>query len=192
MEQHPFIQLPTHDVKHILLGSFPCLKNGQYGDWFYLGSGRSNFWRLMEAVYETPIPTKADKEALMQSHSIWITDVAKSIERTKEDHGCLDNNLRIVEYNLEMLQTVLNEYDVQSILCTSAWVTDLFNKKMLPKMTLTKPAPAVIKLPSPSPMADQAIRANAEYKELVAENPKFTPWDYRLKKFRAALPMDKV
>lgn len=188
-EQHPFIELPDYPVRHILLGSFPCLKNGQYGDWFYLGSGRSNFWRLIEAVYAQPLPTKADKANLMRQRGIWITDIARVIERKKEDHGCLDNNLRIVDYNNDMLQTVLNEHSIHSILCTSSWVAEVFTKKIAPKLQLNQSLPEVIKLPSPSPMADQAIRANAEYKELVAADPQFSPWDYRLKKFKAALPL---
>jgi uncharacterized protein YqcC (DUF446 family) len=188
MEQHPFIELPDYQVSHILLGSFSCLKNGQYGEWFYLGSGKSNFWRLMENVYEQPVPTKADKVALVRKQGIWITDIAKTIERKKEDHGCLDANLRILEYNTEMIQQVLNEHPVKSILCTSAWVAELFVKKMQPLLAKGTPIPEVIKLPSPSPMADQAIRANADYKAVLAQNPDFTPWAFRLEKFKASLP----
>jgi hypothetical protein len=125
----------------------------------------------------------------MREKQIWITDVAKSIERTKEDHGCLDNNLRILEYNTEMLQTVLSEHEVESILCTSVFVADVFNKKIAPKLALTRAVPPVIKLPSPSPMADQAIRANAEYKELLAERGTFSTFDFRLHKFRSHMPI---
>lgn len=188
MEHHPFLELPTYGVNCILLGSFSCLKNGSYGEWFYLGSGKSNFWSLIEAVYEQKLPTKADKVELMRSHGVWITDVAKVIERKKENHGCLDANLKIIEYNTEMLQQVLSEQPVTSILCTSAWVAELFVKKVQPLLKLDKPVPPVVKLPSPSPMADQAIRANEEYKRLVGEGAIAKPWDFRLVKFREALP----
>jgi hypothetical protein len=188
IEEHPFIALPENFlVKKIILGSFSCLKNGQYGDWFYLGSGKSNFWTLIDAVFETKTTTRVEKETLMQQNNIWITDVAKSIQRTKEQHGCLDTNLKIVEFNTEMLEKVLNEQDVTVILCTSVWVADLFNKKIAPKLTLSKPLPSVIKLPSPSPMADQSIRANAEFKEMQVQNSALSTWDYRLVKFKEQL-----
>lgn len=187
-EKHPFIELPDYEVKHILLGSFSCLKNGSYGEWFYLGSGRSNFWRLIEQVYDTKLPTTADKKQLMRDKKIWITDVAAEIYRTKEEHGCLDNNLKIVKYNTEMIQEVLDKNQVTNVLCTSAWVTDLYLKKVVPQLKATANMPEAVKLPSPSPMADQAIRANAEFKELAANNIDFTPLSYRLLKFRAAFP----
>ncbi len=188
IEEHPFIALPENfAVKKIMLGSFSCLKNGQYGDWFYLGSGKSNFWTLIDAVFDTKTNTRAEKETLMQQNNIWITDVAKSIQRTKEQHGCLDTNLKIVDFNTEMLETVLNTHDVEVVLCTSVWVADLFTKKIVPKLTLSKPLPEVIKLPSPSPMADQSIRSNAEFKDMQALNPTLKTWDYRLVKFKEQL-----
>jgi hypothetical protein len=181
----PFIELPNYPVKKIILGSFSCLKNGSYGEWFYLGSGKSNFWHLMEKTFEINMLTIADKKNLMKENQIWITDVATEIIRKKENHGCLDTNLKIITYNINFIQEVLNQNPIEKVLCTSAWVAELWTKKLLPQLTCEQNID-LIKLPSPSPMANQAIRANTEYKNLVAEDSNFNPFQFRLKKYKEA------
>jgi len=183
IENHPFIELPNYKVNQIILGSFSCLKNGSYGEWFYLGSGKSNFWNLIEKTFDKSLPTTKDKKDLMKEKKIWITDAATQIIRKKENHGCLDSNLKIVEYNIDFIQKVLDTNTIEKVLCTSAWVAELWEKKITPKLTFSQKI-GLIRLPSPSPMADQAIRGNNDYKKLVEQDATFNPFKFRLKKFK--------
>lgn len=183
IENHPFIELPDYKADTIILGSFACLKNDSYGEWFYLASGKSNFWRLIEKTFDKTLPTTQDKKDLMKEKQIWITDVATQAIRKKENHSCLDTNLKILEYNIDFIQEVLNTNTIEKVLCTSVWVAELWEKKITLKLTFSQKID-LIRLPSPSPMADRAIRRNDEYKKLVEQDATFNPFQFRLKKFK--------
>lgn len=183
IENHPFIEIPNYKADTIILGSFPCLKNGGYGNWFYLASGKSHFWNLIEKTFDKTLPTIQDKKDLMKEKQIWITDVATQVIRKKEKHGCLDSNLKIVAYNIDLIQQVLDTNPIKKILCTSSWVTTLWEKKITPKLAFTQEV-KLIRLPSPSPMADYAIRNSEEYKKMLEQDTTFNSFKFRLKKFK--------
>ena len=75
-EIHPFEAFVPVNANYLLLGSFPC-KNveGDYGQWFYCGSGRNLFWSLLEEVYQTSLSTLEEKKQLLTQLGIAITDI---------------------------------------------------------------------------------------------------------------------
>ncbi|MCU0439817.1 MAG: hypothetical protein MUC49_18155 [Raineya sp.] len=186
IENHPFIKLPDYKVDKIILGSFACLKKGSYGEWFYLASGKSHFWRLIEKTFEKVLPTTQEKKDLMKEKQIWLTDVATQAIRKKENHGCLDTNLKIIKYNINFIQKVFDSNHIEKVLCTSVWVAELWEKKITPKLSLSQDL-ELIRLPSPSPMADRAIRNNDEYKKLLETDKNFNTFQFRLQKFKEGL-----
>ena len=88
--------LPENAEK-LLIGSFPCFNSEDYGDWFYSGSGKSDFGNLMSAVFGTLNLTKENKWEISEKNDIAITDIASKVERTK--NNCSDANLKIAEVN---------------------------------------------------------------------------------------------
>ena len=176
-EQHPFkLYLPLKATK-LILGSFPCFSGGNYGDWFYSGSGRNQLWPILSEIYNMPAETRGEKEALCSKHQIAITDIAQTIER-KKPKNCADSNLKIVDFNVEAIQKALDA-GITEVLCTSKFVSNHF-ERTFPKHKVT-----VLALPSPSPSGNRAIGRLAEYKEKKAKGLVTNAYDYKFNIYKS-------
>lgn len=190
IEKHPFQAFVPKDAKYLLLGSFPCNRNLRaddapaYGEWFYCGSGKSAFWGIMEMVYACNLPTgdRTSKEELLSKYGIAITDIALEIERKKPD--CLDNNLKILAYQTEAIQEILENNPIEKIFFTSRFVEKAYIKHIQPKGSKA----ALIYLISPSPAADMGLRTSAEFKDFIAQNPDKKLLDFRVAYYSERLP----
>lgn len=177
-EKHPFgVYIPSKP-RILILGSFPCLHNGSYGDWFYSGSGKSDFWDLLTETFNLPSKTKEQKEFICDKHNIAITDIASKIRRKKGN--CSDSNLEIIEINhTGIIECV--DAGIETILCTSKFVFNLYNKH------IDKNQVPVKAIPAPSRAANLYIASTDEYKVLVARNQIASMHEFKLLKYKQAL-----
>jgi len=157
IEIHPFEAFIPKDAKYLLLGSFPC-KNieGNYGQWFYCGSGKNLLWTLLEKVYQKPLKNKIEKQLLFESLGIAITDVFAEIERKKD--SCLDVDIIPKKYKDAEIAKILAENNIEKIFCTSRFVEHIFNTRF--------PNHQATYIPSPSPRNAKMTREGKiiEYK----------------------------
>jgi hypoxanthine-DNA glycosylase len=144
IEIHPHKTFIPQHLKCLILGSFPGKdQTGSFVDetkWFY-GTPRNQFWKIMELVYEMELKTKRQKQELFEKAGIGITDIIRSCIRTKGTN--LDENLEIVDYNIEAIEAVLQQWRPK-VLFTSRFVEKLF-RKFFPDYE------EIDLLPSPSP-----------------------------------------
>src|SRR3954463_10787758 len=119
VEKNPFRYfLPKHPLS-LIVGSFPCYNGKDYGDWFYSGSGKNHFWKLMSDTFGMPANDRAEKKALCEKFGIALTDIAYKIERKK--NNCSDANLSILEFNKKGIDICLHA-GVQKVFFTSRFV----------------------------------------------------------------------
>lgn len=144
IEKHPFVAFLPANLRCLILGSFPGKEQTRGGldenAWFY-GAPLNQFWRIMARAYGRDLPTKKAKQQLLEEAGIGITDIFRSVTRTKGNN--LDENLQVEEYNWKTIEDILDAYKPR-VLCTSRFVEKEFKK--------TFPAYAAVDvLPSPSP-----------------------------------------
>src|SRR5688572_12727503 len=96
-ETNPFRYfIPEHAAK-LIIGSFPCYNGKDYGDWFYSGSGRNHFWKLLSDITGMPAADRREKILLCEQNGIALTDIGYKVRRKK--NNCSDANLEIIELN---------------------------------------------------------------------------------------------
>lgn len=178
IEQHPFVFFLPRIVRRLIIGSFPCFNGHDYGDWFYSGSGRNEFWRLLADVFTMPANSLREKKALCEIHGIALTDIAYRIKRKK--NNCADSNLHIVEFNRIGMDACLAAQP-EAIFFTSKFVERHF-LKIYPDVVSDLHV-----LISPSPAANRHLASLTEYKQLRAEQIIQSPYEYRQLKYRQAL-----
>lgn len=144
VERHPFPAFIPERLQALILGSFPGKEQTRGGldqdAWFY-GAPLNQFWRIMALAYGRELKTKEAKQTLFNEAGIGITDIFQSAIRISGSN--LDENLRIEEYNWDVIEKILKQHRPQ-VFCTSRLVEKEFKRKF--------PAyPAVEVLPSPSP-----------------------------------------
>lgn len=178
IETNPFRYFLPPVAEKLIIGSFPCFNGTDYGDWFYSGSGRNYFWKLLSDILEMPAETRAQKKKLCETRNIALTDIGYKIERKK--NNCSDANLRIVEFNKKGIDACLKA-GVSAIFFTSRFVEKQF-KKNYPDVDL----PSYVLL-SPSPAANKHIGGMQEFKQLIKDKSIRSPYEYRLLKYREHL-----
>lgn len=176
-ETHPFKYYLPPDADKLIIGSFPCFNGTDYGDWFYSGSGKSDFWRLISEVFGLPANTRQEKEQLCMQNGIAITDIAYKVTRKKGN--CSDSNLEIIEANTTYMAKCLDT-GIQKIFFTSKFVENFFLKNFLHTLI---PSTVLI---SPSPAANRYIGGLEEYKKLKEAGKITTPYTFRLMKYKEA------
>ncbi len=144
IEIHPFLSYVPKNARYLLLGSFP---GREPGDWFY-GTKRSQFWNILESVYDRNLDTKASKEKLFIELKMAISDVIYSAERKNGNN--LDNNLINITYNTKIVSEILAKNKIQKIYFSSRFVENIFRKKFK-DLIETNTNIQLITLPSPSP-----------------------------------------
>lgn len=153
-EVHPFGIYVPDNARYMLLGSFPGRQAFQSSpsydpsyDWFYR-SRRSQFWSMLEAVYDTPLGTKQEQERLMRELRVALGDVILSCRRANNTNA--DTALKDITYNTEGISAVLAQSDVTTIYFTSSFVARVF-KTHFTNVINAYPQIRYVTLPSPSP-----------------------------------------
>ncbi|MDN5201192.1 hypothetical protein QQ008_07460 [Fulvivirgaceae bacterium BMA10] len=178
IEEHPFKYFLPENPNKLIIGSFPCFNGIDYGDWFYSGSGKNDFWELLSKVFQLPAKTRNHKEELCRKNRIGITDIALKIKRKKGN--CSDSNLEIIEYNLDNIKLCLSK-GIDTIFFTSKFVDKHFSSQF------TNLGIPTIVLLSPSPAANTYIATLHEYKKLLNSKLISGTFEYRLLKYKEAL-----
>jgi 8-oxo-dGTP diphosphatase len=142
-EKHPFGSFVPKNSKYLILGSFPA-KNT---DWYY-GSGRNQFWKMLEKVYGIELNSKEKKKAFLKKQRITITDIILKCDRTKNSNS--DSNLKIISLNFSLIKSIFKNNEIDKVFFTSRFVEKLFRRHF--KDLIAKyPKIELITLPSPSP-----------------------------------------
>src|SRR5438552_14377458 len=97
IETNPFLYFLPRKPEKLIIGSFPCFNGKDYGNWFYSGSGKNHFWRLLSELLNMPAESREEKQKLCTTNHIALTDIAFKIRRKKGN--CSDSNLKIIEFN---------------------------------------------------------------------------------------------
>ena len=177
-ETHPFNYYAPTNANKLIIGSFPCFNGTDYGQWFYCGSGKNEFWQLLSEIFKSPVETKEQKMKLCDINHIAITDIAYKVDRTQ--NSCKDSALKIIEFNTEGISTCLSP-DIKRLLFTSKFVEKHFHN-LYPHNRI--PSSVLI---SPSPSANIHIASLHEYKEMVSKGLLKSTYEYRILKYRHAL-----
>lgn len=178
IEIHPFQPYSSKGATTLIVGSFPCFNGMNYGDWFYSSSGKNDFWSLLSEVFNSTADSLEQKQHLCSKNGISITDIAYKVERTKGN--CSDSNLRIVEYNMEGLQTCLTG-SIKKILCTGKFVEKHF-KKLFPDINILTQT-----LLSPSPAVNRYIAGLPDFKTQVIKKEISSIYNYKLENYKTLL-----
>jgi hypoxanthine-DNA glycosylase len=178
IETHPFEPWYFDGATTLILGSFPCYNGISYGDWFYCGSGKSEFWKLLSDTFGLPVESLEQKRELCLQHGLALSDVAYRIVRTK--NNCSDANLKIIEHNKEGILKCLTP-GITKVLFTSKFVEREF-RKIFPDLII----PTEVLL-SPSPAANTYIASLVDYKTMIINKQMKTVYEYRLADYRKKL-----
>lgn len=146
IETHPFGNFVPSDTKYLFLGSFTGKQIEGY-DWFY-SNKRSQFWSILEAVYNVKLPTKQEKQELFTKLGMAITDIILSCERKSNSN--LDMNLINIVYNTQAITDIIRENNIKAIYFSSRFTENLF-KKQFRSLIQQYPKVDLVTLPSPSP-----------------------------------------
>jgi len=178
IETNPFPYFLPPEADKLIIGSFPCYNGKDYGNWFYSGSGKNHFWKLLSDIFLMPAETRAQKTTLCKKHKIALTDIGYKIERLK--NNCSDANLKIIEFNKPSIDACLAK-GIKKIFFTSRFVEKHFLKHY-PELNI----PSYV-LVSPSPTANKHIGGLNLYKKLVAKKEIAGTYEYRLLKYKEFL-----
>ncbi len=160
-ESHPFVRFPDKDnnASKLILGSFPPNKFTDYTerktrcdiDFFY-GSKDNSFWELFISATGLKFRWPDDFEELKDWFAVnrWvISDIVRITTRKKD--SAIDSDLCPVEWNTHIINDILQNNPIQSILFTSNWVKKNFDNNVKPylaaindhrEFTLISPSPA--------------------------------------------------
>jgi hypoxanthine-DNA glycosylase len=141
-EVHSIKPFVPKDARYLLLGSFPGNVSSLKDDWYY-GTQRNQFWKILSSVYGVILESKHDKIDLFKKLKLAITDVIYSCEREKGTN--LDNNLKNIVYNTEVINKILTDNKIEKIIFSSRFAETKF-KKLYKEITME-----TVTLPSPSP-----------------------------------------
>jgi G:T/U-mismatch repair DNA glycosylase len=132
IETHPFGVFAPPKTRSIILGSFagrqavPGTSFTDDGyDWYY-GTRRNQFWPILEEVYGIALRNKADKQALFTRLEMAIADIVLQCERTEGNNQ--DRNLRIIAYNIQAIEDVIERHPIERIFFTSLFVLKEYRK----------------------------------------------------------------
>lgn len=166
LETHPFGDFLPRKMKYLVLGSF-CSKPARPDivyDWYY-ANGRNHFWKILEQVYDTSLPDKAAKRALMEKLGVGIADIIYQCERSQGNSS--DLNLTNIVFNPE-LRNIVSQLKPNKIFFTSRFVEKLYRKEFR-DLVHEFPEIELVTLPSPSPRYAQLSLAQkaARYKKVL-------------------------
>ena len=96
---HPIAPVYDSESRILILGSFPSVKSREIG--FYYGHPQNRFWRVLSAVFDSPIPIfENEKRDFLLSHKVALWDVIASCEI----EGSADSSIRnVLPNNLSLI-----------------------------------------------------------------------------------------
>ncbi len=139
MIQHPIPPVWDAQSDTLILGSFPSVRSRACG--FFYGHPQNRFWRVLAAVYGTPVPASTEEKiAFLHARHLALWDVIASCEIT----GSADSTIRAVVPN--DLAPILTAAPIRRIIINGKTADALYRRYLLP--TIGREA---ICLPSTSP-----------------------------------------
>ena len=141
---HTFEPVFDENSKILILGTFPSVKSRE--NHFYYGHPQNRFWKVMEAVTDSPLPQSVEeKKAFLLQNRIAVWDVIASCEIK----GSSDSSIKHVVPN--DLNRILSVSHIEQIYTNGNAAFQLYEKYCKSQTHMD-----AIKLPSTSP-------ANAVY-----------------------------
>ena len=164
METHPWRRYPliNGSIEKLIVGSFPPNKFTIYPDRlipgedinFFYGSSANSFWEIFLNHFELDLDIYGSEESLnefkdyLRNQNWGVTDIALIIERRKD--SALDNDLNVLSYNNDIIVEIFQNNPIRSVLFTSNWVKERFDKKIRRLLNIN-PDTRFYTLISPSP-----------------------------------------
>ena len=212
METHPYKPFVPGGAEKLILGSIPPwrftiddnpdankFKKLQHGDIdFAYGSRNNRFWMILSEVFDAEsLDTPGKIKCLLRKNKIAISDVVHRCRRIPE-RSALDQNLKDIEFNNSIKETLINNPSISTILFTSGFAERIFYKcfSVKPekydkhKMFILPDDGRRIKtviLYSPSNMALRGIKLSKEFKMRNSQNRHCTANDFRTEQYRRLL-----
>ena len=138
-QSHPIPPVFDGSSRVLILGSFPSVKSREVC--FFYGHPQNRFWRVLSALYETPIPDSVDgKREFLLAHGVALWDVIASCEI----EGSADQSIRDVRPN--DVGRILSVSPIQGIFVNGKTAEKYYNTYL--RETLGRSA---VCLPSTSP-----------------------------------------
>ncbi len=123
MIHHTIPPIYDKNSKILILGSFPSVKSRE-AEFFY-GHPQNRFWRVIAAVFESPVPRTTDeKRELLLANGIAVWDVIGSCEI----EGSSDSSIRDVVPN--DLSEILAVADIKQVFVNGKTAEKYYNKYM--------------------------------------------------------------
>jgi hypoxanthine-DNA glycosylase len=186
-ELHPYGELIPKKARAMIIGSFPIgkfsdpkrrheIKSHEFD--FFFGGEKNLLWKLLGAVFNMPVDSRAQVKKLLTSKGLGVGDVIKSCKR--KSGGGSDTDLYDIEWNHQLID-VIRKNRIETLYFTSKKVETWFNQLFKDTDDLTK-----ILLISPSGQSIRSITRRDDFKKWERTHkgqPKvdFILHDYRLK-----------
>ena len=138
------------DARILILGSFPGVMSLEKQQ--YYGHGRNQFWTILAALLDEPLPEDYDgRLAMLLAHRIALWDVLNSCQR----QGSLDTRIRNPQPN--DLEGFLDQYqDIRHVFLNGATAEKLF-ERFFGHLTISR-----TRLPSTSPAHTMSLAAKKD------------------------------
>ena len=136
---HEFPPVYDENSNILILGSFPSVKSREVQ--FYYGHPRNRFWKVLAAVFESPLPESVEeKKAFLKENGIALWDVIEQCDIIGSSDSSIKN---VIPTDLNV---IVNSAPVEQIYCNGSTSYKLFNKYQA-KST----GRLAVRLPSTSP-----------------------------------------
>lgn len=180
IETHPFEPFIPQGASSLIVGSFPGIEQvanrSNPEEWFYSASDNL-FWPILSEVFSTELKNRAQKENLLNSKGIAITDIFTKVRR--KENSNLDKYLFDFEYNKQIV-SIIEGAKIKKLFFTSRFVEKHFLREF-PHFKFG------ICLPSPSPAANIPISKSNDYKIYKELNPNGNTQSYRVYRYKQLL-----
>ena len=159
---HPLEPIFDARSRALILGTMPSPKSREAR--FYYAHPQNRFWRVMAAVFDSPLPvTNDERRDFILAHRLALWDVLRSCEIAGASDASIKNPVA------NDLSVVLDRAPIRAIFCTGTRAAALYRRLAEP---VTK-VPAVA-LPSTSPANcavsfDRLVAAYAPVKTAVTD-----------------------
>ena len=136
---HEFPPVYDENSRILILGSFPSVKSREMQ--FYYGHPQNRFWKVLAAVFESPLPETVDeKKAFLKENRIALWDATEQCDIIGSSDASIKN---VIPTDLNI---ILKASPIEQIYCNGATSYKLFNKYQA-KST----GKSAVRLPSTSP-----------------------------------------
>ena len=118
---HEFPPVYDENSNILILGSFPSVKSREVQ--FYYGHPRNRFWKVLAAVFESPLPESVEeKKAFLKENGIALWDVIEQCDIIGSSDSSIKN---VIPTDLNV---IVNSAPVEQIYCNGSTSYNLFNK----------------------------------------------------------------